>query len=98
MDFVFEFKDKTGRNIYLTKKQWAHITSPISLHAYMTNYLEEMKETLHKPDKILSSVYDKNKVSYYRFYKNRKEYLRVIVNYLNGYGFVITSYFVRNII
>ncbi|GAI26275.1 unnamed protein product, partial [marine sediment metagenome] len=44
-----------------------------------------------------SSIYDSNKKDYYKYYKNRKQYLKVIVNYLNGNGFVISAYFVRNI-
>ena len=98
MAHIFEIIDKTSRIIYLTGGQWSHITSPTSLHAYMTSYLEEIKETLQKPDKISSSIYDKNKAYYYKFYKSRMEYLKVIVNYLNGDGFVITSYFVSNIV
>lgn len=64
----------------------------------MTNFLEEIKQTLIKPDKIVNSVYEENKVNYYKYYKNRKQYLRVIVNYLNNEGDIITSYFVRNIV
>ena len=95
-DYIFEIVDKTGRKIRLTRKQWSHATSPSSPHAYMTNYLEQVKETLIMPNKIVSSVYDDNKASYYKYDKERKLYLRVIVRYLNGEGFVITAYFVRN--
>ena len=97
-DYIFEIIDKTRRKICLTKKQWSHITTPTSPHAYMTNYLEEVKETLIKPDKIVRSIYDDYKVNYYRYYKEEKRYLRVIVRYLNEEGFVITAYFVRNIV
>ena len=96
MNYIFEIKDKTGRKIRLTKRQWEHITSPTSPHAYMVNCLEEIKETLAVPDKIVNSVYDDFKSNYYRYYKNKKEYLRVIVKYLNGSGFVISSYFVKH--
>ena len=63
----------------------------------MTNYLEEIEITLTKPDKITSTIHDKNKTNYYKYYKEKKQYLRVIVRYLNGKGFVITAYFVSNI-
>ena len=95
MNIIFEIVDKTGRKIRLTKEQWKHITSPSSPHAYMTNYLEEVKETLIKPDKIIESVYDKYKINFYKYYKNIGKYLKVIVKYLNGDGYVITSYFVK---
>ncbi|MEK6884386.1 MAG: hypothetical protein AABY22_32440 [Nanoarchaeota archaeon] len=96
-DNILEVIDKTGRKIRLTRKQWTHITSPTSPHAYMANYLEEVKDTLIKPDKIVPSTYDDNKANYYKYYKREKEFLRVIVRYLNGEGFIITAYFVRNI-
>ena len=94
---IFEIIDKTGRKIKLTKERWKHITSPVSPHAYMTNYLEEIKQTLLEPNKITNSANSDTKVNYYKYYKIRKKYLRVIVNYLNGEGFIITSYFVGNI-
>ena len=94
---VFNIIDKSKRKIYLSKERWAHITSSASPHAYMANYLEEIKETLITPNKIIESIYNNNKMSYYKYYKTKKQYLRVIVNYLNGEGYVITSYFVRDI-
>lgn len=91
---VFETIDKTGRKIRLTKERWTHITSPQHPHAYMTNYLEEIKHALVRPDIIRTSIYDENKVNYYFFLKEKKKYIKVIVRYLNGEGFVITTYMV----
>ncbi len=92
--YVFEVVDKSGRRIRLTKRSWEHIT--IS-HAEMTNYLEEIKTTIEKPLKI--TLHEKGDLRNYYFYiKHRKhpeKYLRVIVKYLNGEGFVITVHFVR---
>lgn len=62
----------------------------------MTAYLEEIKETLAKPDAITDYSIDENVRYYYRYFKNIKsknKYLLVIVKYLNGDGFVIKSYF-----
>lgn len=98
MNNVFEVKDKTGREIYLSRERWKHITSPISPHAYMTNYFEDIKETLIKPDKITSDEDNSGKAYYFKYYKDKKQYLKIIVNYLNGKGFVITSYLVKNIL
>ena len=83
---IFEIIDKTGRKIRLTKEQWRHITIPSSPHAYMTNYLGEIKQALINPDKIINSIYDDNKVNYYKDYKDKKEFIKVMVNYLNGSG------------
>ena len=50
MGIVFEVIDKSGRKIRLTKTQWIHITT---IHAEMTNYLEEIKRNLENPIKII---------------------------------------------
>ena len=96
-DKLFEIRDKTNRIIYMTKERWKHITAPTSPHAYMTNYLEEIKQILINPDKIINSINTDTKVNYYKYYKEKMKYLRVVVKYLNGQGYVVTSYFVRNI-
>ena len=97
MNHIFEVIDKTRRKIRLTRKQWEHITSPISPHAYMINHLDKIEQTLVNPDKTITSVNNDSKVNYYKYYKNRKQYLKIIVKYLNGEGFVITAHFVKNI-
>ena len=95
MDNIFEITDKTGRKIRLTKKDLKHVTC----HKGMENEIEKIKETLTNPLKIdphgTGELYD-----YYRYYKDRKakaKFLQVVVKYLNGDGFVITAYFVRQI-
>ncbi|HLD07323.1 MAG TPA: hypothetical protein VJC16_07390 [Candidatus Nanoarchaeia archaeon] len=94
MDTVFEIGDKTGRKIRLTRTQWKHISHE---HPTVTN-IEEIKETLQKPIRIKPSAYDPLSVAgYYWFNKDRKRYLCVSVKYLNGEGFVITAFYMRNI-
>jgi len=52
--------------------------------------MEEIKQALLKPIKIIESDRDNN-VRYYFIYKNqRKRYLKVAVKYLNGEGYIIT--------
>ncbi len=96
MNHIFEIKDKTGRKIRLTERQLGHITE---IHSEMTNYLEEIQKTIEKPLKI--TFQEKGNLHrYYTCMKHRKhpeKYLRVIVKYLNGDGFVITAHFVRNL-
>ena len=94
MDNLFEITDKTGRKIRLTKMQWDHIRQN---HPEVEE--DEIKQTLQKPLKILEK--GKNKFFYYQHVKYKRppaKFLRVIVKYLNGNGFTISSYFVRNII
>lgn len=98
MDYVFEIIDKTGRKIHLTKERWTHITSPISQHSYMTNYLEKIKLALLYPDFIAIHSLDETKTDYYTYIKEEKAYLLVGVKYLNGEGFVITSFLTRKLI
>ena len=88
-----ETKDKTGRSIYLTKERWKHIQK----HPAMSNKIENIKETLQYPNTIQPFAFDTNVKFYYRYYKERKEYLIISVKYLNGRGFIITSFFTDKI-
>ena len=59
----------------------------------MEKYIEEIKETIKIPDKIINCSY--NKAHYYKFYKNLKRpnnFILIVVKYLNGEGFIITTY------
>ncbi|MBI2109766.1 hypothetical protein HYT58_01180 [Candidatus Woesearchaeota archaeon] len=94
MSLIFEVIDKTKRKIYLTEERWKHILK----HSEMQNNLDEIKETLSNPQQIIIHPFKIRR--YYRYYKNRKssaKFLRIIVKYLNGEGFIITSYFVEEI-
>ena len=59
----------------------------------MEKYIEEIKDTIKNPDKIIEPLY--NKRYYYKNYKYLKkpnQFILVIVKYLNDDGFIITSY------
>ena len=89
-DYVFEIIDKSGRKIRLTKKQWKHI---VKRRPYMQKYLEEIKQTLQFPDKMINPSLDKG--YYYKNYKYLKQpnrFVFMLVKYLNGGGFVITTH------
>ncbi len=95
MEFIFEVRDKTGRRIHLTRERLSHILE----HKGMEQYIEEIKNTLIKPIKIIphdnGELYD-----YYTYYKHRKSklnFLKVVVKFLNGEGYVLTAYFVPHI-
>ena len=93
-EVVFEIIDKTNRKIRLTKKQWSHITMK---HPDLAGKEEEIKQDLENPDLIAQHKFDENMRNYYKYTKKEKAYLLVAVKYLNGEGFVITSYYMRNI-
>ena len=95
MEIIFETIDKTSRKIRLTKKQWNHIKQD---HPEVKDE-EVIKETLELPTKI-TKPYEGTKYYYYKYYKNRNppdKCLMVVVNYLNGDGFVITAFYVSRI-
>ena len=89
MDWIFEIRDKSGRNIHLSDERWTHIQK----HPEMSGNIEQIKETLVKPTLIIPQDYDPNVRFYFRFYKDMKKFLFVSVKYLNGDGFIITSFY-----
>ena len=91
MGHVISCVDKTGRNIYLTNERWAHIQK----HPEMANHVFRIMETLVTPEQIIEYS---PAVNYYsRFYKDMQLHLLVIVKYLNGKGFIITSFYTDRI-
>ena len=93
---ILEVKDTQGRLVYLTDERYNHIKK----HPEMQNSLALIKETIKNPQKTTVYTLDKDIQYHYKHYKNRKSkarYLRVIVKYLNGEGFIITAYFVMGI-
>ena len=93
MNYIFEVVDKSRRKIHLSRERWLHIL----MHPEMSNQIESIKNTLEKPDVIIQFEYDLDVRFYYKYYKERKEYLFISVKYLNGKGFVLTAYFVPRI-
>lgn len=93
MSWTFVVQDKTGRLIHLSCERWSHIQK----HAKMSDQIETIKETLESPLVITSFEYDDHVYFYYRYYKDKRMYLFVSVKYLNGDGFIITSFYTDKI-
>ncbi len=93
MQNILVVKEKYGRIVYLTQERYAYILR----HPEMQNRLEEVENTLKNPIIVEDSKTDQKVKYYYTYYKEREEakYLRVIVKYLNGKGFIVTAYFVE---
>ena len=91
--YIFEKKDKTGRVIYLTQERWSHILK----HPEMQDSLAQIERTLIFPQRITFHKYDESIRNYYYFLKEKKRFLKLLVKYLNGRGFLITAYLVENI-
>ena len=96
MDYIFEVGDKSGRKIHLSKERWKHIRKR---HPEIEDS-EIIKETIENPDKITEYHSDETVCYYYKYYKHRptpENYLLVVVKYLNGEGYILTTYFSEKI-
>lgn len=92
MDYVFEVTDKSGRKIHLTKERWGE---HIKLEHQDIESPEEIELALKNPDKTVEIK--ENVFNYYKYFKHKNsksKYLKVIVKYLNGKGFVVTAYYI----
>ena len=95
-NIVSEITDKTRRKIKLTGKQWKHIQK----HPHMHESLERIEETIKNPTTIRCNEAGKKVSYFYREYKDmepRERYLFVSIKYLNGDGFIITSFYTNKI-
>ena len=91
---IFEVKDKTGRIIYLTKERWSHINIE---HPELSQYIFKLEEVLQKPLKIMDHEEDEKVKYYYQFIKEKAKFILLVVKYLNGEGYIITSYLIDKI-
>ena len=82
-----------GRKIPLSAKQWKHI---INFHPNVENP-EKIKEVLLNPLIIKKDNFDSSLNYYYKYDKTKNMHLMVSVKYLNGDGFVITSFYIKKI-
>ncbi|MEK6952199.1 MAG: hypothetical protein AABX29_04225 [Nanoarchaeota archaeon] len=95
MDNIFEVVDKGGRKVYLSKERWRHIR----LFHLDVESQEEIMETLRNPDNIIIDGRE-NVENFYKFFKHKSQkskFLKVIVKFLNGEGFILSAHFARNI-
>jgi len=89
---LFEIRDRSGRMIYMTLERWHHI---VEEHSDVVGSFDEIQAAIAYPTAMRRSD-EEGVMLYFRYYKygvSDKNYLLVIVKYLNGEGFVITSYF-----
>lgn len=81
------------RRIHLSDKQWKHI---MQFHSNVDNP-EKIKEVLLNPLTIKEDKFDNFLKYFYKYDKTKNMYMIVSVKYLNGEGFVITSFYVKKI-
>ena len=96
MAYILKIKDKTGRIIHLSKERYKHIAK----HPSMQEPIENIKSTIENPTTIRYNDDDESVNYFYKEFKERdssERYLLVSVKYLNGEGFIITSFFTNKI-
>ena len=96
MEIVFRIVDTFGMEVYLSRERYRHMLK----HPQMHNQLDSIKETLTHPTAVRHYEEGKSVKYYYKEFKNRtpsERYLLVSVKYLNGVGFIITSFFTNKI-
>lgn len=90
---IFSIIDKNRKNVYLTLERLKHIQK----HPHMHDPIENIKSTLENSTTIR---YENNITYFYKEFKHMdpsERYLMVSVKYLNGEGFVITSFFTNKL-
>jgi len=96
MTNIFKITDKTKRKIRLTEKQWKHIQK----HPHMQDSIENIQLVLKNPTTIRYNEKDESVRYFYKEFKvmpPEERYLLVSIKYLNGEGFIITSFYTNRI-
>ena len=97
MIWVFIVSDRFERKIYLSEERWNHI---IYEHPDVSEKLYEIEDIIKNPLIIITDEDDESVKYYYKYYKHMKQkakYLMVAVRYLNGEGYIITSFYTDKI-
>lgn len=95
---LIEINDRCGKVIYITNERWGHISRK---HPSIANKIKEVEDIVKNPEIMRFSEYDKNVKFYFRTCKDMKseaQYIIIIVKYLNGEGFIITSFYTNKIL
>lgn len=96
MTTLIEIRDREEKIVRLTKERWSHI---LQEHPEMSDQMESIIETVRNARIIKQSHRDSMTKFYYRYKKERREapYLLVAIKYLNGEGYIITSFYTNKI-
>jgi len=89
---VLEVSSKLGKVIRLDEDRWKHVLE----HPEMKNQIYRIKETLIDPDEVRETSRSSSVWLFYKFYPHSpvsEKYLLVIVEVLDGEGFIVTAFF-----
>lgn len=92
---VFTVRDREGKRVYLPNERWKHIAAE---HPNIAPLIERVRETIAHPHITKTSIRDSEVRLHHKHDKQKNAYLVVVVKYLNGDGFVVTSFYTRKVI
>jgi hypothetical protein len=87
-DKLFEVSDVFSKKIRTTKSYWRKIKE--EKHKDLVSGIEEIIETIVKPDEVYQSIKDETVSIQFRKYSDFT--LIVVTKHLNGDGFLVTAY------
>ena len=90
MIIILKIIDKNNREIYLTDERYLHILK----HPEMQNSLYKIEEAIKNSDFIEEDL-NNEKAYYYKYIKNDKKHIMVVVKIENNLGNILTAYMVQ---
>ena len=93
LNIIFCIEDKSKRIVNLTKERWNHI---IERHPDVNN-LNLIIQTLENPSIIKYDKFDDMLNYYYKYIKEERIYLLVVVKYIKDKGSIITSFYTKSV-
>ena len=88
---LFEVKDVFSKRIRTSKKYWQYILETKHKEAIGLLKVNDAFKSIQKPDEVYRTE-DKYVLRFYKRNEIVKLFICTIVRYLNGDGFIITSY------
>lgn len=85
------FIDKYHREIRLPQERIKHIYK----HQEMQNKIYIIENTLKNPDYTEEDLYRREVLYYYKYVKEERKHLMVVVKLTNNHGFILTAYLVE---
>ena len=85
------FKDRYNRTILLSEERIKHIYQ----HQEMQNKISLVEETIINPDLIEQDLYRREIIYYYKYLKEEKKHLMVVIRLTENQGEILTAYLIK---
>lgn len=87
---LFTSIDPRGRKVKCSEERWNnHI---VNAKPFMGSQLDNVKKAIIEPDCIVRDVDYNNRECYYKLMPKRETYMKVVVEFKNNFGTVITAF------